>query len=190
MIRKILQIGAPELTKKSREVRADEFGGKELKQLITDLIDTCEADKEHTAGLAAPQIGVNLRVSLIGKTTKHPETHERIVEWVPIINPVITSESEARSTVWEACLSIGVGDKQLWGPVTRAKSVKISYQDVDGNLQTMSGKGFMSHVIQHELDHLDGVLFLTHVPNPEKNLWKSKELDDYIDKHDEYPGVG
>lgn len=189
MIRKILQIGSPELTKKSREVRKDEFGSRELKQLVQDLIDTCEADKDHTAGLAAPQIGVNMRVSVIGKTSKQPETGERLVEWVPILNPVITSQSDALSTIWEACLSIGTGDKQLWGPVTRSKSVKISYKDVDGNEQTMSGKGFMSHVIQHELDHLDGVLFLSHVPNPERNLWKSSELDDYIDKHDEYPEV-
>ncbi len=189
MIRKILQVGAPELTKKSREVKGDEFGSKELEQLVQDLIDTCEADRDHTAGLAAPQIGVNLRVSVVGKSSKDSVSGERLVVWVPIINPVITARSDSESTIWEACLSIGVGDNQLWGPVTRAKSVKISYKDLDGNAQTMSGKGFMSHVIQHELDHLDGILFLSHVPNPEINIWKSSELDRYIDDNDEYPEV-
>jgi peptide deformylase len=186
MVLDILQIGDEHLTRASEPVT--DFASPKLKQLIADMIETCEADREHTAGLAAPQVGHNIRLTVVGRVQKDPETGERKTIWKALINPKITKVyGDKDSLLWEACLSIGTGAKQLWGPVWRPDKVKVEYQDETGAKQTITGEGFFSHLLQHELDHLDGILFISRVENPEQNLWPSSKLDKYLEENKHYP---
>ncbi len=216
MIMKILQLGAETLTQVSKPV--ENFDSRKLQKLIDEMIETCEADRKGTAGLAAPQVGVNWRLSVIrrvdledransisakasrvkakqvrgaksvAKTAKIQSKISQHDLWEPIINPVLVStDIKHESLIWEACLSIGQGDKQLWGPVWRPDKIAVEYQDRHGAKHRLKAQGFMSHLIQHEIDHLDGVLFINHIGNPERNLWLSVDLDKYLDQHHEYP---
>jgi len=187
MVKKILQIGAPILNDKVREVT--DIKDKSVQAVIQDLLDTCKKGVEYTAGLAAPQIGVNLaitcvrRVDLEDKEEPEPGTEK----WEILINPKVVSGGNEDSMLWEACLSIGEGETQLWGPVWRQDKVKVQYLDVNGKQQEFEIKGFFSHLVQHEIDHLHGILFISKVHLPEKNIWTSVELDKYLDKYDKYP---
>lgn len=190
MVRKILQIGEPILTKKTEAVV--DPTSKEIQKLIDDLIDTCLINADYTAGISAPQVGVGKSVCIcrrIDLEEIHGEGNVSDEElWHPMINPKITLESEAISTFWEGCLSIGEGDDQLFGPVDRPFEVTVDYIDRTGKPQMLTGEGFFSHVLQHEIDHLNGVLFITYVEDPNQ-LWKNKDFDDYIRKHGEFPPI-
>lgn len=108
--------------------------------------------------------------------------------WQIIINPKIEYISKEQNIVWEGCLSVGEGDTQLYAPVKRPEFVKISYQTVSGEHKELSAIGYFSHVVQHEIDHLYGKLFLSLVKNP-SNIWVVKKLDEYIDKNGGYPQI-
>ena len=226
----VLQIGDDRLLKSSKAIR--DFQDKKLQNLIENMIETCHLDREHTAGLAAPQVGENLRLAIIRridldekieKKTKiemkrkireksntsedsidtqgekkkprinmneiRSKIRSNIENWEVLINPKINYASEEESTIWEACLSIGTGGSMLMGPVSRPRSIKIEYFDRSGNKKSLEAKGFFSHLIQHEIDHLDGILFINRVPNPERNLWTSEQIDQHIEKFGAYPQI-
>jgi peptide deformylase len=193
----ILQIGAPQLTEKSRELNLTEISSEKIQNLIDDMIHTCHLDIDKTAGLAAPQIGENVQITIIRRVDveekeKSPKKKlDSIDLWQELINPEIisTDPDGEESMIWEACLSIGEGPKQLWGPVWRPRRVKIKFLDRFGNENFLEADGFFSHLIQHEIDHLQGILFTKYVKNPEQNLWLSKDFDEYLSKYGEYPNI-
>lgn len=187
IIMKILQIGNPILERKANRVH--NASDPKVQQLITNLVDMIKDDQE-SAGLAAPQIGKSLAVTVVKKVrvVKNGDDEVKVTEIIPLINPEITSFSEAVSVYWEGCLSVGEGENRLFGPVERPKRVNVKYIDRDGNPQKMDADGFFSHLIQHEVDHLNGVLFLKYISNPQ-NIWKSKDLDKYLEKYGELPPV-
>lgn len=180
---KILQIGNPILETPTK--RVEDHKSKTIQKLIDDMIDTCRADIDRTAGISAPQVGKSLALSICRRFDKGDE----IDEWEVMINPEIVGESVEKTVVWEGCLSIGKGDKAIYGPVSRPKEIKVRYLDREGKNQELLAKEYFSHVVQHELDHLNGILFIKHVPNPEQNLWTSKELDKYLENHGEFPKI-
>ncbi len=135
----------PILRKKSEPVR--EITKKTLK-LIKDMQETMLAKKG--VGLAAPQIGVNERIILITLTNK---------KILPMINPKITGFSEETLNAEEGCLSI----PGLWGNVRRAKEVTVEFQTIKGQKTLMKFSDFESRESQHEIDHLDGVLFTDYL---------------------------
>lgn len=189
MVKQILQFTDPILNKPS--LRVKDFKSKELKQLITDLVDTADANRSITAGLAAPQIGVPMAVCVcrrvdLEKDKKDMLTKEKL--WEVMINPEFIQEGHERSIFWEGCLSVGIGDDALFGPVDRPNKIKVKYQDILGNPKTLDARGFFAHEVQHEKDHLDGVVFLKYVTNP-KNIWKRGLLDKYYDEFGDYPPV-
>lgn len=190
MVRSILQIGNPILTKKSKTIT--DYNSKETKQVIQDLLDTCMANKAITAGLAAPQIGSNVRICVCRRVDLEEEKGRGIVNdnelWEVLINPEVIDKSDKDSLVWEACLSVGEGDNRINGPVFRPGWAKAKYITRDGKKKEIEGEGFLSHLIQHEIDHLEGILFLKYVKNP-ANLWKNKDLDLYLSEFDEYPPI-
>ena len=147
------------------------------------MIDTCRADIDRTAGLSAPQVGESLAISICRRF----DIGEDIDEWEAMINPKIVAKSNEKTVVWEGCLSIGVGDKAIYGPVTRAKKITVEYLDRKGKTRRLDAVDYFSHVIQHEVDHNSGILFLKYVPNPDQNLWLSKDLDEYLDEYGEFP---
>jgi peptide deformylase len=189
MIRNILQMNDPILNTKCREIK--EFGTKELSDLVRDLMDTCISKEEISAGLSAPQIGVSLQVCICRRMdleNKHEQTLTEEQLWEVMINPHIFTSSKNKSVYWEGCLSVGEGQNGLYGPVSRAAIVEIEYKNVTGIKKHIKCSGFFSHIVQHEIDHLKGIIFLKYVSNPD-NIWLCKDLDDYYEKNGDYPPV-
>jgi len=150
-VRTILKMGDPRLLRMAQPVR--EFGTPELNELIADLFDTMEA--ANGAGLAAPQIGVDLQVVIFGfaHSERYPEAPP--VPSTVLINPVITPLSEALEEGWEGCLSV----PGLRGVVPRHSRVRYTGRDPKGGTIDREADGFHARVVQHECDHLIGVLY-------------------------------
>ena len=151
MIREVLRMGDPRLWQKSAPVT--DFGSPALAALLQDMRDTMA--HLNGAGLAAPQIGVGLRVVIFGVqgNPRYPE-----VEAVPdtvLINPVLQPLSEEIEEGWEGCLSV----PGMRGWVPRFARLKYSGRDEHGKRFVREVSGFHARVVQHEVDHLDGVLY-------------------------------
>lgn len=150
-VRQILYMGNPRLLEIAAPVAA--FDTPELHALIEDLLDTMRA--ENGAGLAAPQIGVGLRVVVFGfeHNPRYPEA-EAVPQTV-LINPVIEPLSDERDEDWEGCLSV----PGLRGVVPRYSRIRYSGFDQHGAAIDREARGFHARVAQHECDHLDGILY-------------------------------
>lgn len=111
--------------------------------------------------------------------------YKKITEFV-IINPRIILENEYETFYYEGCLSVGVGDDALYAPVARTEEITFEYFDETGEKKNLEAKNYFAHVVLHEIDHMNGKLFLSRVTDPTK-IWKSKDLDVYFDKHGKYP---
>ena len=151
MIRDVLRMGDPRLWEKSLPV--EKFGTPELAELLRDMRDTMA--HLNGAGLAAPQIGVLLRVVIFGvhANPRYPDVEE--VPDTVLINPVITPLSNDMEEGWEGCLSV----PGMRGWVPRYTKLKYSGYDEKGKRFVREVSGFHARVVQHECDHLDGVLY-------------------------------
>jgi peptide deformylase len=154
-IREILKMGDPRLLRVAQPVQA--FGTAELHTLVQDLHDTMKA--AQGAGLAAPQIGVDLQVVLFGF-----EHNERYPEAPPVprtvlVNPVITPLSDEEVDGWEGCLSV----PGLRGVVPRWSRIRYQGLDENGVPVDREAEGFHARVVQHECDHLIGRLYPTRM---------------------------
>ncbi len=148
-IRNVVQVGDDVLREKCFPV--EEFD-ESLCKLLDDMKDTVK--KEEGAGLAAPQVGVLRRVAVVDVEDGYFE----------LVNPVIVAQ-KGEQTGWEGCLSV----RGKSGVVSRPMKVKISYQDRNGEKHLLQAKGFFARAICHELDHLDGVLYIDKATHIEKN---------------------
>ncbi len=154
MIRPILKMGDPRLLQRSQEVTA--LGTAELRQLIGDMFDTMDA--ADGAGLAAPQIGVPLRVVIFGSADGTPNPrypNEPPVPQTILVNPVLQPLGDETEEGWEGCLSV----PGLRGVVPRWRRLRYSGFDPDGQPIERTAEGFHARVVQHECDHLDGILY-------------------------------
>ena len=151
MIRNVLRMGDPRLLQPSAEVAR--FGTPELAELLRDMRDTMA--HLNGAGLAAPQIGVALRVVIFGvkANPRYPEAEE--VPDTVLINPVLEPLSEAIEEGWEGCLSV----PGMRGWVPRWTQLRYWGFDEKGNRFSREAQGFHARVVQHECDHLDGILY-------------------------------
>ncbi|GJG95556.1 peptide deformylase [Cupriavidus pauculus] len=151
MIRDILKMGDPRLLQQARPVT--QFNTPELRMLIDDMFDTME--HANGAGLAAPQIGVDLQVVIFGfdRNPRYPDAPT--VPKTVLINPVLEPLSTEMEDGWEGCLSV----PGLRGVVPRHISLKYSGFDLLGNPIERVADGFHARVVQHECDHLIGVLY-------------------------------
>lgn len=151
MIREVLRMGDPRLLQPALPVQA--FDAPELQALVTDLFDTMHA--LNGAGLAAPQIGVGLRVVIFGfeRNPRYPEAGA--VPETVLINPVLTPLSDEIEDGWEGCLSV----PGLRGVVPRHRHLRYQGFDLQGRPIDRSVEGFHARVVQHECDHLDGILY-------------------------------
>jgi peptide deformylase len=152
-VRDILKMGDPRLLKPAEQVEPEAFGSPELLALITDLKDTMAAAQE--AGLAAPQIGVDLAVVIFGfgRSQRYPDAPP--VPETVLINPLITPLSDVEEEGWEGCLSV----PGLRGVVPRWARIRYSGFDVQGQPIEREAEGFHARVVQHECDHLIGQLY-------------------------------
>jgi peptide deformylase len=151
MIRDILKMGDPRLLQKARPVT--QFNTPELRLLIDDMFDTME--HANGAGLAAPQIGVDLQVVIFGfdRNPRYPDAP--MVPKTVLINPVLEPLSDEMEDGWEGCLSV----PGLRGVVPRHVRLKYSGFDMLGKPIERVADGFHARVVQHECDHLIGVLY-------------------------------
>lgn len=145
-IRDVLQLGNPML----REVatRVDDPGSPEVAAVLADLRDTLahwKATTTYGRGIAAPQIGVGARIVFMNVDGDSP--------W-PLINPEITAHSPETMVVWDACLSFLC----IFFQVTRYRWIDVRYQDTAGAWHDLRAEGDLSELLQHEIDHLDGIL--------------------------------
>ena len=161
---------------------------------IKEMEQTLLATKDPVGvGLAAPQVGVSLRIFQMKPTEKANVT--------TYINPVIDKVSdeeeipssknsekvelskpgESKGKLLEGCLSI----PNIWGNVLRKKDLTLTWQDRDGNTTTKDFTGFSAVIIQHEMDHLNGILFTTHVMSQGEKLYKSHKNPEGEDEFDE-----
>ncbi len=151
MIRDILRMGDPRLLARSREV--ERFGTRELHELLADLRDTMEA--ADGAGLAAPQIGVPLRVVIFGVEANPRYPDAKPVPYTELVNPVLTPLGDEEEEGWEGCLSV----PGLRGLVPRYRRLRYEGFDPNGRHLVREVEGFHARVVQHECDHLDGILY-------------------------------
>jgi peptide deformylase len=158
VVRSVLLLGDPRLRERSLPVPPDDIGSPELNQLIDDLRDTMAA--REGAGLAAPQIGVLWRVVIFGIThnRRYPEAPP-IPETI-LINPEWTPLDEDQESGWEGCLSVPGRRAQI----PRARRLHYQALTPDGQRIQRTVEGFHARVVQHEGDHLNGVLCPDRLP--------------------------
>ena len=156
-IRTVLRMGHPVLRQVATPV--DRFGTPELRELVRDMDDTMRA--LNGAGIAAPQIGVSLRV-VIFEVTKNPRyPRAEAVPYTVLVNPVLKPVGDEQEDGWEGCLSV----PGLRGLVPRYRSLHYRGFDLDGRPIDRTVSGFHARVVQHEVDHLDGILYPMRVPD-------------------------
>jgi len=150
-VRPVLRMGHPLLQQVSAPVAR--FGTRELQDLADDLLDTMRA--MDGAGLAAPQIGVSLRVVLfeVNANPRYPQAED--VPRTVLVNPVLTPLDDVMAEDWEGCLSV----PGLRGRVPRYLRLRYRGYDLQGQPIDRAVEGFHARVVQHEVDHLDGILY-------------------------------
>jgi len=156
MIKKFVTLPGHEIRQKSDEVIGFD---KSVIDVVHDLIETAEVQADPIAlGLAAPQIDTFKRifVARIRNKFKH------------FVNPTITKFSKKEVSLMEGCFSV----TKLYGNVIRPAEIEVRYQDMHGKQQITSYKGLAAKIIQHELDHLNGILFIDHVHNQNGKMFK------------------
>ena len=152
-ILKVHRMGHPVLRQPAREIPPDQIRTDALQRLIDDMIETMQDDLG--IGLAAPQVAQTLRLVVLGQ----PEAEASDPDAIPLtvlINPEWLGRSSEQATDWEGCLSV----PGLRGAVPRSTSVEVRALDREGEGFELRASGFLARVLQHEIDHLDGILFL------------------------------
>ena len=154
-VREILKMGDPRLLRVAQPVR--EFNTPELRELIADMFETMQA--ANGAGLAAPQIGVDLQLVIFGfsHSERYPEAPP--VPRTVLLNPQITALGEEQVDGWEGCLSV----PGLRGMVPRLARIRYLGLDAQGQPIAREAEGFHARVVQHECDHLIGRLYPTRM---------------------------
>jgi len=150
-VRPVLKMGHPLLRQVAEPVQR--FGTPELAALVRDMDDTMRA--LNGAGLAAPQISVSLRVVIfeVRHNPRYPQAGE--VPWTVLVNPELTPIGDETEDGWEGCLSV----PGLRGLVPRHRRLRYCGRDPEGGRIDRSVEGFHARVVQHEVDHLDGILY-------------------------------
>jgi peptide deformylase len=150
-IRQVLKMGDARLLERAQPVT--QFGTPQLRELVADMQDTMRA--LEGAGLAAPQIGVGLQVVIFGVDANPRYPDAEPVPQTLLINPVLTPLADDMEEGWEGCLSV----PGMRGLVPRHTQLRYSGFDIDGKPVERSASGFHARVVQHEVDHLMGVLY-------------------------------
>ena len=153
-------MGDPRLLQPSMPVR--EFGGPQLLELITDMVDTMQA--ASGAGLAAPQIGVLLRVVIFGGAPSPRYPDAAALPSTVLINPKLKVLRGGKEADWEGCLSV----PGMRGLVPRYRRLRYRGHDQWGRPIDRTVEGFHARVVQHEVDHLDGLLYPTRIKDLRK----------------------
>lgn len=167
MIRKIITIPNNILRSKSKKIG---FVDDSIKKLAEDMIETTldwDHDSEFGAALAAIQIGEPLKLTVVRNDFDNPQNQE----FTTLVNPEIVKKSEEEVNDIEGCLSV----PGIYGRVSRALKVKVKAQDINGNPVRLTVEGFPARVLQHEIDHMNGIIFLDHIKDSSELFNISKD---------------
>lgn len=170
-VRKIIRMGHPTLRQAARPLEPAELKTDAMQRLLDDMIDTL-----HDAGgigLAAPQIDEPVRLAIIelpGGSSRYGEIPA--MPLTAFVNPTIEIVNAERAGFWEGCLSV----PDLRGYVERPQHVRVAYRDLDGRPQALELEGFPATVFQHELDHLDGVLYVDRIADTRCLMFEEEYL--------------
>jgi len=160
MIREIVEIGNPALRQIAKSIPEDEIPSKQIQRLVDNLIDTMRY--ANGAGLAATQITVPLRIFVV-EVKKNPRyPYKPDIPLTVIINPKITFLTDKRINVYEGCLSV----PNLRGKVERCPEIKVQGLDRNGKAISFISNGISAGTFQHELDHLDGLIYTDLIKDP------------------------
>ncbi len=142
----------------------------DLRMLMDDMLETMY--ESNGIGLAAVQIGVHKRILVmdIGQSSRYKESKEHKSEPLYLVNPEIINESEEENVYEEGCLSF----PGQYAEVTRPKKVKVKYLDYNGNEKILEADGLLATCVQHEIDHLNGVVFVDHISKLKRDFIMKK----------------
>ena len=170
-VRKIIRMGHPTLRRKAESIAENMIGSASLSNLIGDMQDTLR--DYGGIGLAAPQINESIQLAIIdlpGGQSRYGE-----LEALPLtvcINPSVTALDTATAGYWEGCLSI----PGLRGFVERPQQIRLAYTDADGTRLEREFSDFHATVVQHEIDHLMGTLYIDHIQDPSLLVFEDEYL--------------
>jgi peptide deformylase len=174
-VRDVLRMGHPVLRERAKPVQR--FGTPELRALVQDMKETMAS--RNGAGLAAPQIGVSERIVIFGveKNPRYPDAEE--VPFTVLVNPTIVMLTREVEDGWEGCLSV----PGMRGLVPRYTRLRYSGFDEEGRAVEREADGFHARVVQHECDHLDGILYPQRMTDMSKfgfieELFPGEEITD------------
>lgn len=162
-VRPLVHVGDPVLRVPTRPVTTEELPSADIQALIADLIDTMR--DANGAGIAAPQIGVSLRIAIAEVTPEHTATRYPYKPPIPLtvlVNPVLTPLEEGTETINEGCLSV----PGLRGELQRHVAVQVQWLDREGVAHDEMKRGVTAGTFQHGCDHLDGMVFVDRVTDP------------------------
>lgn len=172
MIREVCRMGHPVLRKTAKELSKDEINSDEFRQLVIDLRDSMK--HYGGIGIAAPQIGVSEQVAVIELGSMNRYGEEVNLPFTVFVNPRLEFLTDESQGFWEGCLSV----PGLRGYVERPKKLKVIFLNETGEEKEIIAEGFLATVIQHELDHLFGVLYVDRI--------KDMSLLSYQEEYDEF----
>lgn len=175
MIRPICRMGNPILRKITQEVPKNILKTEEFSRILQDLLDSMK--HYGGIGIAAPQIGIDFQVAIIELEGMNRYGEDIQLPLTAFINPRIEYLTQETQGFWEGCLSV----PGLRGYVERPQKVKVIYLDKEGNEQELVASGFLATVLQHELDHLNGILYIDKIKDS-KHLSYQEEFDEFIQK--------
>jgi len=176
-ILKVAHLGNPVVRKQAAKVDPADLAKPELQRFLDDMVDTM---REYDGiGLAAPQVHVSQQIVVIEgeMLDDEPSVPEAARKLLHLVNPVIRTKSDKRYLMWEGCLSV----PGLRGKVPRIKELELEALDRDGKPVRLKAEGYFAGVIQHELDHLAGKVYLDRLPDL-STLTYLKEFRHYWEK--------
>jgi peptide deformylase len=180
----IRELGDPVLRRPAREVDPDELASESVQRLIDDMIETKRA--AHGAGLAAPQVGESLRIAIAEVEPDNPRyPYKPPIPLTVFVNPALEPLDDEIVAINEGCLSI----PNLRGELDRHVNVRVRYLDRDGVAHDEVKRGLTAGTFQHEVDHLDGILFVDRADPATLSTWKQFERfhrDEFVERISEF----
>ncbi len=155
----------------AEEVPVEEIQSPRIQKILKDMrtaLDSYNVDGFNGVAIAAPQIGIPLRIFLVHNTSKEKK-EQKILPDLIAINPVITKLSKRKHIVGEGCLSV----PEDYGAVKRSTHATLRAYDADGNEYERGASGLLAQIFQHEVDHLDGILFIDRA----EKVWDKEEME-------------
>jgi peptide deformylase len=173
MIKPICRMGNPVLRQVAADIPQEHIGSPEIQQLIQEM----QVAMKHYGGIgiAAPQLGISLQLAIIELPATNRYGQMAALPFTVFINPRIEYLTQDLQGFWEGCLSV----PGLRGLVERPSKIKVSYLNQQGEMLEMEAQGFLATVIQHELDHLRGVLYVDRLKHPSLLAFQ-EEYDTFV----------